>query len=158
MGKKKPARRVPFETPQPRALQTSAAQRAFDSMTRTIGKETTKANKADLERRKAMAAALPCLIETLDEPALTALFFGLEDNATASDRKKIATHPLRPDAVDGLHAEVAAEREAERLAEEAQAEEAAAREAEEPRKAEEEEAREAEDTPEAEPNGRKAAE
>ena len=136
MVKKKPARRVPFETPTPKDLQTSAAQRAFDSFTRTIGKETTKANKADLARRKAMAAALPCLIETLEGDALTDLFFGLEDNATASDRKKIATHPDRPDAVDALHAEVAAEREAERLAEEArkaeEAKEAAAQQADEP--------------------------
>lgn len=136
MSKKKPARRVPFETPTPQSLQTAAAERAFASFTRTIGRETTKINKADLERRKAMAAALPCLIETLDEDALTALFFGLEDCATASDRKKIATHPLRPETVDALHAEVAAEREEERLAEEAckaeEAKEAAAQQADEP--------------------------
>lgn len=129
MSKKKPARRVPFETPTPQSLQTAAAARAFDSFTRAIGRETTKINKADLERRKAMAAALPCLIETLDEEALTALFFGLEDCATASDRKKIATHPLRPEAVDDLHAEAAAEREAEEE-QQRQEDEAAAREAE----------------------------
>lgn len=118
MSKKKSPPRGPFETPTPKDLQTTAAARAFDSFTRTIGRETTKLNKADLARRRTMAAALPCLIETLDEDALTALFFGLEDNAIASDRKKIATHSRRPAAVDDLHAQVAAEREAARLEEE----------------------------------------
>lgn len=105
-------KRAPFSTPTAQDVQTAAAQRAFESFTRTISRETSKANKLDLERRRAMANALPLLIDNLEEDALTVLFFGLEANATASDRKKIATHPQRPEAVDDLHAEVNAEQEA----------------------------------------------
>jgi len=121
---KKPVRRGPFTAPAPQDLQTEGALRAFNTFTRTIGKETTKANKQELARRKAMGDALPALIDTLDEEALTALFYGLEACATASDRKKIATHPQRPEGVDALHAEAEAARKAQEQAE-AEAEKAA---------------------------------
>lgn len=113
---KQTSRRSPFATPSAQDIQTDAAQRAFNSFTRTIGRETTKANKRDLERRKAMANALPVFIDSLEkeqqEDVLAMLFYGLEVNATASDRRKIATHPLRPEAADDLHAQASAVQEA----------------------------------------------
>lgn len=121
MSKKKPVKRAAFATPSVEELMSPSAARAFGTLVGAVGRDTTKANRADLERRKAMANALPGLIETLNEDMLTAIFFGLEDNASKSDAKKIATHPLRPAAVDDLHAKVAEEREAARLEEEEEA-------------------------------------
>ena len=110
-----------FAAPTPEALRTNATDRAFHSFLRTVGRETTKANKADLERAKAMMETIPKLLDVLPEEGRAALFFGLEREATPANRRKIASHPLRPACVDDMHAEADAEDEARAAAEEADA-------------------------------------
>ena len=110
-----------FAAPKPEALRTNATDRAFNTFLRTVGRETTKANKADLERAKAMMETIPKLLDDLPEEGRAALFFGFERAATPANRRKIATHPLRPACVDDMHAEADAEDEARKAAEEAEA-------------------------------------
>lgn len=102
-----------FASPNPDDLRNSATNRAFDSFLRTVGRETTKVNKQDAERLKAMANTLPRLFDNMPEDALAGLFFALETAATAANRRRIASHPKRPAEVDDLHAEAQAEAAAE---------------------------------------------
>lgn len=98
-----------LNAPQPAALRSNATDRAYNSFLRAVGRETTKANKADLERAKAFGETMPRVLESLDEDQLAGLFFLLERSATVSNRRKIATHPRRPESVDEMLAEAAAE-------------------------------------------------
>jgi hypothetical protein len=93
-------------------LATPAAQRAAESFARVIGRETTRDNQLELHRRRAFGETMNALIESFpDEDALANFFVAVESVATAGNRTKIATHPLRPAIVDELLAaeEIAAE-------------------------------------------------
>ncbi|MEJ2018979.1 MAG: hypothetical protein P8X51_12010 [Maritimibacter sp.] len=84
-------------TPSAEALKTDATNRALSTFLRTVGRETTKANKLEFERRKAFGETINAWIESLDEDARAGFFASIEAIATASNAKKIASHPLRPD-------------------------------------------------------------
>lgn len=101
--------------PQPEALRTSSTERAFNTFLRSVGRDTTRANEQELARLKAIADTMPAWLGGLDEDALIGFFYSIEAAAGVSNRRKIATHPLRPEAVDELHAEdeAQAQKEAE---------------------------------------------
>ncbi|WP_406871028.1 hypothetical protein ABEB22_05695 [Thioclava sp. 'Guangxiensis'] len=70
-------------------LKTAATNRAFDTFLRAAHKESCKLSKAGAEWQKAFGATMPTFLETLDEEAL----------ATGPNRRKIASYPLRPNAL-----------------------------------------------------------
>ncbi len=102
-----------FAAPTADDLRSDATERAFATLLRSVGRQTTKANKQDLERRKALGDTIGLWLETLDEEQRIAFFLTIESVATATNRRKIATHPLRPKLVDEMLAEGEAETEAE---------------------------------------------
>ena len=101
---------------------TAATERAMATILRSLNKQAKKEDAQERLRVKAINDTMPELIAAMDEEFLAPFFFGLERLATAANRRRIATHPLRPEIVDALH-------------EEADAEEALAAEAEERSKA-----------------------
>jgi hypothetical protein len=106
--------------------------RILASIKKATGKQLLKEQKLTRERDKAIAANLTNALGVLEDDTLRDFFAGLEGLATASQRKLIATHPLRPEGVDEIVATVDAEQAKE--AEAAKAE----REAERQRKEREE--------------------
>ncbi|WP_339109916.1 hypothetical protein [Thioclava sp. GXIMD4216] len=82
------------------------ANRALESFVRVIGTETAKEVKLDEERQKAFGASMTPFLETLDEETRAGIFQAIEAVATGPNRRKIASHPLRPNAlIERLEAE-----------------------------------------------------
>lgn len=86
------------------------SQRIFDSAMRSAQKELLKDQKLIRAREKAIVANMNTAIGALDEPARAEFFLALEGLASASQRKLIETHPMRPEGVTALVAEVDAAR------------------------------------------------
>ncbi|WP_282025951.1 hypothetical protein [Limimaricola cinnabarinus] len=97
----------------------AAAARIAAIIERSTKKRVEKANNEARLLAKAINATIPDFIAALDEDALAPFFFALERLATAANRRRIASHPLRPEIVDEMHLEAdeeeAAAEEAERL-------------------------------------------
>ncbi|HQU70472.1 MAG TPA: hypothetical protein PLI43_20065 [Albidovulum sp.] len=72
-----------------------ASQRLFSTLAEAIGKDARKADKLAAERRAAVAALVDDWLEVQDAPTRAAFFAFIEGKASASQRKKIETHPLR---------------------------------------------------------------
>lgn len=88
------------------------SQRLITTLAAAIGKDTRNADKLERERRAAIAALVDDWLAVQDEPARVAFFAFIEGTGTTLQRKRIATHPLRPAAVDAVRAKAEAEREA----------------------------------------------
>jgi len=88
----------------------TASQRIFDSAMRSAQKELLKDQKQIRARERAIVANIDTALGALDESARTNIFLALEGLASASQRKLIETHPMRPEGVTALVAEVDAER------------------------------------------------
>jgi len=97
----------------------AAALRIAAIVQRSAKRKVEKANNEARLRAKAINATVPDFIAALDEDALAPFFFALERLATAANRRRIASHPLRPEIVDEMHIEADEEEavavEAERL-------------------------------------------
>lgn len=97
--------------------------RIFESYIRATKKDVLKEQKVAHERDKAIIANLPNALDVMDEDQRRDIFVGLESFASASQRKLIATHPLRPESVDELVQQVDAESAKEKDKAKAQREE-----------------------------------
>jgi hypothetical protein len=84
--------------------------RILASIKKATGKQLLKEQKLTRERDKAIAANLSNALGVLEGETLRDFFAGLEGLATASQRKLIATHPLRPEGVDEIIEKVDAKR------------------------------------------------
>ncbi|WP_101341901.1 hypothetical protein [Cereibacter azotoformans] len=102
------------KTPKLNIVSSNATNRAFNVLVNSASSDALKAEKADRERRAAIAAMLDVWLEKQPETVRTDFFATLETAATASARRKIASHALRPEGVSGV-----VEAELNRLAEEA---------------------------------------
>ncbi|APX89642.1 hypothetical protein BV394_07880 [Brevirhabdus pacifica] len=107
---------------------TAATARAMATLRRSLNKQVKKADNEERLRDKAIGDTMPDFIAAMDEEVLAPFFFSLERLATAPNRRRIASHPLRPEIVDEMHAEADEEEAAE--AEEAAKANAATRKAE----------------------------
>ena len=103
----------------------TARQRAIAALEKAIDKDAKADERLEAARRKAIGEHFTALIEDADMSLVVEVFAGLEVAATKANRKRIASHPLRPEEVDAivekrlaeierLKAEEAAERERER--------------------------------------------
>lgn len=110
----KTSRKKRQETPS--TADTAGTARAMATLRRALEKQTKKADNQDRLRAKAINATMPDFIAALEDDTLAPFFFALERLATAANRRRIATHPLRPEVVDEMHAEADKE-EAEAAAE-----------------------------------------
>ncbi|RVV96518.1 hypothetical protein EKE94_18265 [Mesobaculum littorinae] len=97
------------------APDTPATERALATLRRSLNKQVKKADNEERLRAKAIADTMPEFIAAMDEEVLTPFFFSLERLATAANRRRIASHPLRPEAVDEMLED--AEADDERIAE-----------------------------------------
>ncbi|WP_375263520.1 hypothetical protein [Palleronia sp.] len=94
------------ERKQTAPLQKSAAtDRAVAALKRTMGNDFKKTDNQDRLRAKAINDTMPDFIAAMDEEVLAPFFFSLERLASAANRRRIATHPLRPEIVDEMHEE-----------------------------------------------------
>ncbi|MBJ3764370.1 hypothetical protein ILP92_16640 [Maribius pontilimi] len=101
-----------------RPEESSATERAVASLRRSLGKDLKKSDNKERLFTKAINDTMPEFIAAMDEEVLAPFFFSLERLATAANRRRIATHPLRSDIVDEMHEE--ADEEDARAAEEAE--------------------------------------
>lgn len=92
-----------FEAPDKRR---DPGQRILDTLMRSTEKELLKDQKLNRARDKAMVANLDNVLGLLDEAMLIDIFVALEGSASASQRKLIETHPMRPEGVAERVAEV----------------------------------------------------
>ncbi|MCZ4260135.1 hypothetical protein O4G76_04680 [Limimaricola sp. G21655-S1] len=103
----------------------TAKQRAIAALEKAIDKDAKAEERLDAARRKAIGEHFTAWIEDADMSLIVEVFAGLEVVATKANRKRIASHPLRPEKVDAIvekrlaeieriKAEEAAERERER--------------------------------------------
>ena len=88
----------------------TSSQRIFGSAVRSVQKELLKDQKLHRARDKAIVANLDNVLGLLDNAVLIDIFVALEGSASASQRKLIETHPMRPEEVTELVAEVDAAR------------------------------------------------
>ena len=88
---------------------TPATERAIALLRRSMNKQAQKEDHEDRLRAKAIADTMPEFIAAMDEEVLAPFFFSLERLATAVNRRRIATHPLRPAIVNEMHEEADAE-------------------------------------------------
>jgi hypothetical protein len=100
----------------------SAKERAFKALERAIDKDAKAEERLEALRRKAIGDHFTAWIEGADAAVVVEVFAGLEVAATKANRKRIASHPLRPAKVDAIVEKRLAE------IERARAEEAAERE------------------------------
>ncbi|SES41070.1 hypothetical protein SAMN04490244_11812 [Tranquillimonas rosea] len=91
------------------APDTAATERALATLRRSLNKQVKKADNQERLRTKAINDTMPDFIGAMDDEVLAPFFFGLERLATAANRRRIATHPLRPEIVDEWHDEADAE-------------------------------------------------
>ena len=95
------------------APDTAATARAMATLRRSLNKQVKKADNEERMRDKAIGDTMPDFIAAMDEEVLAPFFFSLERLATAPNRRRIASHPLRPVIVDEMHAEADEEEAAE---------------------------------------------
>ena len=88
----------------------TSSQRIFGSAVRSVQKELLKDQKQIRARERAIVANIDTALGALDESARTDIFVALEGLASASQRKLIETHPMRPEGVTERVAEFDAER------------------------------------------------
>lgn len=88
---------------------TPATERALASLRRSMNKQVQKEDHEARLRAKAIADTIPEFIAAMDEEVLAPFFFSLERLATAANRRRIATHPLRPAIVNEMHEDADAE-------------------------------------------------
>ncbi len=86
----------------------SAKERAYERFVGLVEKDARKAFVTEAERTRTIAATFGNWLESLAEVARADIFAGLEAAASASNARKIATHPLRPGSTDVRLAELAA--------------------------------------------------
>lgn len=94
----------------PKEVQPDTEQRILESIKKASNKRLLKDQKLTRERDKAIVSNLPNVLRVLEGDLLRDFFAGLECSATASQRKFIETHPLRPDSVTEVVAEFDAAR------------------------------------------------
>ena len=103
----------------------NAKQRAIAALEKAIDKDAKAEERLEAARRKAIGEHFTAWIEGAEMSLIVEVFAGLEVAATKANRKRIASHPLRPGKVDAIvekrlaeieriKAEEAAERERER--------------------------------------------
>ena len=95
------------------APDTAATARAMATLRRSLNKQVKKADNEERLRDKAIGDTMPDFIAAMDEEVLAPFFFSLERLATAPNRRRIASHPLRPEIVDEMHADADEEEAAE---------------------------------------------
>lgn len=96
-----------FTVPSLDMMKNEATSKAFDTFLRAAGKQTVKLTKAEVERQKAFGATMTDFLKSLDEEARVGFFLAFEAVASGPNRRKIATHPLRPnELIDNILAEV----------------------------------------------------
>ena len=117
MSKLKNTTSASLTTPLAEDFQSEATRRAFAALTKSLGREVTKLNRADLECRRAIGETFADVVAALDEDGRASIFFAFETAATSGNRRKIAKHTLRPAIVD----EMLAEAQAQKAREEAKA-------------------------------------
>lgn len=100
----------------------TAKQRAINALEKAIDKDAKAEERSEAARRKAIGEHFSAWVEDADTSLVVEVFAGLEVAATKANRKRIASHPLRPAKVDTIVEKRLAE------IERAKAEEAAARE------------------------------
>lgn len=100
----------------------TAKQRAINALEKAIDKDAKAEERQEAARRKAIGEHFSAWVEDADTALVVEVFAGLEVAATKANRKRIASHPLRPAKVDTIVEKRLAE------IERAKAEEAAARE------------------------------
>lgn len=88
---------------------TPATERALASLRRSLNKQVLKEDHEVRLRAKAIADTMPEFIAAMDEEVLAPFFFSLERLATIANRRRIASHPLRPAVVEEMHEEADAE-------------------------------------------------
>lgn len=88
---------------------TPATEKALESLRRSLNKQAQKKDHEARLRAKAIADTMPELIAAMDEDVLAPFFFSLERLATTANRRRIATHPLRPAIVQEMHEDADAE-------------------------------------------------
>ncbi|TLP61352.1 hypothetical protein FEE96_13985 [Parasedimentitalea maritima] len=85
----------------PNAVLT-ATDRAFNRFKEAVEKDQKKVVVTDLAREKAFGQTVKAWLSALPHEELVQAFVQFELPASASNAKKIATHPMRPAAVDAL--------------------------------------------------------
>jgi len=100
------------------ALMSSDMEKVLNRILLAADKESRKLSKKERERREAIAETiddwLGFLAEDGDEETLTAFFIQLELLASSKNRRRIAGHPLRPQAANPVVEKELDRREAER--------------------------------------------
>lgn len=100
----------------------TAKQRAIAALEKAIDKDAKAEERLEAARRKAIGEHFTAWIEDAEMSLIVEVFAGLEVAATKANRKRIASHPLRPEKVgaivekrlaeiERIKAEEAAERE-----------------------------------------------
>lgn len=90
----------------------SAADRAYNRFKLAVEKDQKVVIVTDLAREKAFGQTVNAWLSALVEEELTQAFAQFEMAASASNARKIATHPMRPETVDALLERKRSEREA----------------------------------------------
>jgi hypothetical protein len=80
----------------------TATDRAFNRFKEAVEKDQKKVVVTDLAREKAFGQTVKAWLSALPHEELVQAFVQFELAASASNAKKIATHPMRPAAVDAL--------------------------------------------------------
>lgn len=101
--------------------QKSAKTQALENFVAKFKQEASKEVISEQQIYRAIAATIPLWLESLDDPALTQFFVGIEMAAGAADAHKIEGHPLRPAAVAPLVEAARKEAEVQKQARKAEA-------------------------------------
>ncbi|KKL79684.1 hypothetical protein LCGC14_2012360, partial [marine sediment metagenome] len=80
----------------------TAKQRAIAALEKAIDKDAKADERLEAARRKAIGEHFTAWIEDADMSLIVEVFAGLEVAATKANRKRIASHPLRPEEVDAI--------------------------------------------------------
>ena len=80
----------------------TATDRVFNRFNEAVEKDLKKVVVTDLAREKAFGQTVKAWLSALPHEELVQAFVQFEQAASASNAKKIATHPMRPAAVDAL--------------------------------------------------------
>ncbi|NVO25718.1 hypothetical protein [Donghicola mangrovi] len=80
-------------------LKTDATTRAFNTFLKSAGKATVKLTKAEIERQKAFGETMNSFLKELDDEARAGFFIAFEKVASGPNKRRIAGHPQRPNAL-----------------------------------------------------------
>lgn len=98
----------------------SPRDRALAAFEKAVEKDTKKLTQDELARMKAFGDTMPAAVAEADEETRAIIFFLFEFSATTSNARRIASHPLRPAAVDEMLDNARADAAAAKAAEEAE--------------------------------------